>query len=119
MIKQIIILIDQFMKRKLIFLSWQHQLNLLQYIFLTTLLIDFILINLKKMIIRINNLKNLSIHKKFYEEIIWRQINLAKSHGIFGFAIYYNFPSKIICNKEIDILEMKNLKFPFLLICIF
>ena len=49
---------------------------------------------------------------------IKKQIHLAKSHGIYGFAIYYYwFSGKILLEKPINILlNNKDIKFPFLLI---
>ena len=58
----------------------------------------------------------------FYEltnaSIIKKQVELAKSHGIFGFAIYYYwFSGKKLLEKPLDIyLNDKSIKFPFLLI---
>ena len=51
-------------------------------------------------------------------ETILKQIELAKSHGIYGFGIYYYwFSGKKLFEKTIDIfLENKNINFPFLLI---
>jgi len=50
--------------------------------------------------------------------IIKKQIQLARSHGIYGFAIYYYwFSGKRLLEKPLDIyLNDKNLNFPFLLI---
>ena len=51
-------------------------------------------------------------------ESILKQIELAKSHGIYGFGIYYFwFSGKKLFEKAIDIfLEYKNINFPFFLI---
>ena len=51
-------------------------------------------------------------------ETILKQIELAKSHGIYGFGIYYYwFSGKKLFEKTIDIfLENKNINFPFFLI---
>jgi hypothetical protein len=51
-------------------------------------------------------------------EIIKKQIELAKSHGIFGFAIYYYWSSgKIFYENVLDIyLNNKDIDFPFFLI---
>ena len=51
-------------------------------------------------------------------EIIKNQIELAKSHGIFGFAIYYYwFSGKTFYEKVLDIyLNNKDIDFPFFLI---
>ena len=51
-------------------------------------------------------------------ESIMKQIELAKSHGIYGFGIYYFwFSGKKLFEKTIDIfLENKNINFPFFLI---
>ena len=50
--------------------------------------------------------------------VIKKQIHLAKSHGIYGFAIYYYwFSGKRLLEKPINILlNNKDIKFPFLLI---
>ena len=50
--------------------------------------------------------------------IIQKQIQLAKSHGIYGFAIYYYwFSGKKLLEKPLDLyLNDKSLNFPFLLI---
>ena len=49
---------------------------------------------------------------------IKKQVELAKSHGIYGFAIYYYwFSGKKLLEKPIDIyLQNKDIDFPFLLI---
>ena len=51
-------------------------------------------------------------------EIIKKQVELAKSHGIFGFAIYYYwFSGKIFYENVLDIyLNNKDIDFPFFLI---
>ena len=51
-------------------------------------------------------------------EIIKKQVKLAKSHGIYGFGIYYYwFSGKRLLEKPLDIyLENKDINFPFLLI---
>ena len=51
-------------------------------------------------------------------EIFKKQINLAKSHGIYGFGFYYYwFSGKRLLEKPLDIyLNNKDLDFPFLLI---
>ena len=51
-------------------------------------------------------------------EIIKKQVKLAKSHGIYGFGIYYYwFSGKRLLEKPLDIyLENKDIDFPFLLI---
>ena len=50
-------------------------------------------------------------------QIITKQIKLAKSHGIYGFGIYYYwFSGKIIYEKPLDIyIKNKNIDFPFFL----
>ena len=50
--------------------------------------------------------------------IIKKQVELAKSHGIYGFAIYYYwFSGKRLLEKPLDIyLINKDIRFPFLLI---
>lgn len=50
--------------------------------------------------------------------VIKKQVELAKSHGIYGFAIYYYwFSGKRLLEKPLDIyLINKDIKFPFLLI---
>ena len=51
-------------------------------------------------------------------DIIKKQVKLAKSHGIYGFGIYYYwFSGKKLLEKPLDIyLENKDINFPFLLI---
>ena len=51
-------------------------------------------------------------------ETIKKQVKLAKSHGIYGFGIYYYwFSGKRLLEKPLDIyLENKDINFPFLLI---
>ena len=51
-------------------------------------------------------------------QIVLKQIQLAKSHGIYGFGIYYYwFSGKKLFEKTIDLfLENKNINFPFFLI---
>ena len=51
-------------------------------------------------------------------EVIQKQINLAKSHGIYGFGIYYYwFSGKRLLESPLDLfLNNKNLDFKFLLI---
>ena len=53
-----------------------------------------------------------------YLEIIQKQVKLAKSHGIYGFAIYYYWSiDKIFFEKPLKIiLENKNIDFPFFLV---
>ena len=61
-----------------------------------------------------NNLNN-----NFLEyELIYKQIELAKSHGIYGFAFYiYIFSNKIIIDKYINaFIENKSIKFNYLFI---
>lgn len=59
---------------------------------------------------------------EYYEltnsNIIKKQIQLAKTHGIYGFGIYYYwFSGKRLLEKPLDLyLNDKSLKFPFLLI---
>ena len=59
---------------------------------------------------------------RYYElinlEVIQKQINLAKSHGIYGFGIYYYwFSGKRLLESPLDLfLNNKNLDFKFLLI---
>ena len=50
--------------------------------------------------------------------VIKKQVELAKSHGIYGFGIYYYwFSGKRLLEKPLDIfLNNKDIKFPFLLI---
>lgn len=52
------------------------------------------------------------------QETIRRQTKLAKSHGIYGFGVYYYwFSGKRLLEKPLDIiLENKDIDFPFLLI---
>ena len=53
-----------------------------------------------------------------YEPMVKKQVNLAKSHGIYGFGIYYYwFSGKKFLDETIDLfLESKKIKFPFFLI---
>lgn len=59
---------------------------------------------------------------EYYEltsvEVLKKQIKLAKSHGIFGFGIYYYwFSGRILLDKPLNILlNNKDIDFPFLLI---
>ena len=48
------------------------------------------------------------------KKIIKVQVELAKNHGIYGFAIYYNLENKKEINYILDNLAFN--KFPFLLI---
>ena len=50
-----------------------------------------------------------------YEPMVKKQVNLAKSHGIYGFGIYYYwFSGKKFLDETIDLfLESKRIKFPF------
>ena len=51
-------------------------------------------------------------------DIIKKQVNLAKSHGIYGFAIYYYwFSGKVLFEKPLKLfLENKDINFHFLLV---
>jgi hypothetical protein len=49
-------------------------------------------------------------------DIIRNQIVLAKNHGIYGFAIYYNLDYSEKINKILNILIDKEINFPFFLI---
>ncbi len=53
-----------------------------------------------------------------YEQMVKKQVDLAKSHGIYGFGIYYYwFSGKKFLDETIDLfLESKKIKFPFFLI---
>ena len=53
-----------------------------------------------------------------YEPMVKKQVDLAKSHGIYGFGIYYYwFSGKKFLDETIDLfLESKKIKFPFFLI---
>ena len=53
-----------------------------------------------------------------YEKMVKKQVDLAKSHGIYGFGIfYYWFSGKKFLDETIDLfLESKKIKFPFFLI---
>ena len=53
-----------------------------------------------------------------YEKMVQKQIELAKSHGIYGFGIfYYWFSGKKFLDETIDLfLESKKINFPFFLI---
>ena len=52
------------------------------------------------------------------EDMVLKQIELAKSHGIYGFGIfYYWFSGKRFLDKTVDLFaESKNISFPYLLI---
>lgn len=65
-----------------------------------------------------DKLNYLDYYELTNSNIIRKQIKLAKSHGIYGFAIYYYwFSGKRLLEKPLDIyLNDKSLKFPFLLI---
>ena len=59
------------------------------------------------------------INKTFLFKNINNSVALAKKHGIYGFAIYYNYNKRFayILNEEIDIfLSNKYINFPFFLI---
>ena len=53
-----------------------------------------------------------------YEKMVQKQVDLAKSHGIYGFGIfYYWFSGKKFLDETIDLfLESKKINFPFFLI---
>ena len=53
-----------------------------------------------------------------YEKMVKKQVDLAKSHGIYGFGIfYYWFSGKKFLDETIDLfLESKKINFPFFLI---
>ena len=58
---------------------------------------------------------------KYYDlsnhKVIQKQINLAKRHGIYGFAIYfYWFSGKTIFDKPLNIIYKNNIEFHYLLI---
>jgi len=53
---------------------------------------------------------------KAYLDILTKEVELAKSHGIYGFAIYYSLKDSQQINKILDILVNKKIYFPFLLI---
>ena len=61
---------------------------------------------------------NLSYYDCTDPEVIKKQIKLAKSHGIYGFGIYfYWFSGKILFQKTINLfLEDKDINFPFFLV---
>ena len=69
-----------------------------------------------------NNINNLPINNQRNENIqiidlFKEQVNLAKSHGIFGFAIYYIYEYSKEDYKLLDLfLENKSLNFSFLII---
>ena len=69
-----------------------------------------------------NNINNLTINNQRNENIqiidlFKEQVNLAKSHGIFGFAIYYIYEYSKEDYKLLDLfLENKSLNFSFLII---
>ena len=80
----------------------------------------------------INNSNNNNIFNKFYNyikhkkiskykkgnifEIIRNNVDLAKRHGIYGLAIYYNMDHSNKNNEILNILIDKEIKFPFFLI---
>ena len=53
-----------------------------------------------------------------YEQIVKKQVDLARSHGIYGFGIYYYwFSGKKFLDETIDLfLESKKINFPYFLI---
>ena len=53
-----------------------------------------------------------------YEKTVKKQVDLARSHGIYGFGIYYYwFSGKKFLDETIDLfLESKKIKFPYFLI---
>ena len=53
-----------------------------------------------------------------YEKMVKKQVELARSHGIYGFGIYYYwFSGKKFLDETIDLfLESKKIKFPYFLI---
>ena len=58
-----------------------------------------------------------TIIKEEIHELILAQIKLAKKHGIYGFAIYFNiFENNILTEMTTDIL-LYNITFPFFLVC--
>ena len=65
-----------------------------------------------------DKLNYLDYYELTNSSIIKKQIQLAKSHGIYGFAIYYYwFSGKKLLEKPLDLyLNDKSLNFPFLLI---
>lgn len=65
-----------------------------------------------------DKLNYLDYYELTNSSIIKKQIQLARSHGIYGFAIYYYwFSGKRLLEKPLDIyLNDKSLDFPFLLI---
>ncbi len=60
----------------------------------------------------------LNYYQLINSSVIKKQIQLAKSHGIYGFGIYYYwFSQRRLLEKPLDIyLNDKNLNFPFMLI---
>ena len=65
-----------------------------------------------------DNLEYLGYYDLSNEEVIMKQIELAKAHGIYGFGIYYYwFSGKRLLEKPLDLfLNNKQLDFKFLLI---
>jgi len=65
-----------------------------------------------------DKLNYLGYYELINPNIIKKQVELAKSHGIYGFGIYYYwFSGKRLLEKPLDIyLNNKDIKFPFLLI---
>ena len=65
-----------------------------------------------------DKLNYLGYYELINPNIIKKQVELAKSHGIYGFGIYYYwFSGKRLLEKPVDIyLNNKDINFPFLLI---
>ena len=65
-----------------------------------------------------DNLGYLGYYDLSSEEVIMKQVELAKAHGIYGFGIYYYwFSGKRLLEKPLDLfLNNKEIEFKFLLI---
>ena len=65
-----------------------------------------------------DNINYLDYYNSFNITVIKKQVELAKNHGIYGFAIYYYwFCGKKILEKPLDLYSSnKDINFPFLLI---
>ena len=65
-----------------------------------------------------DNSNYLDYYNSFNINIIKKQVELARNHGIYGFAIYYywNYGKKLLEEPLIIYLNNKDINFPFLLI---
>ena len=66
----------------------------------------------------VDNYMNIDYYNQANLDLIIRQVDLAKSHGIYGFGIYYYwFSGERVLEKPLDIIfENKNINISFLLI---